>query len=126
MTTTGLITHPITASNGQIFSLSFSRPVLIPLSLHINLRLKAKLEELELAALKSKIIDYAYHNIKLGDDPYPSRLYPVLFSESKILDAISITLRRVGSLEPVPKDFKGYELASFDSAQVFIEQVVAP
>ena len=90
------------------------------------MRLKAKLDELELAALKSKIIDYTYHNIKLGDDPYPSRLYPVLFSEPKILDAISINLRRVGSLEPLPKDFKGYELASFDSAQIFIEQVVAP
>ena len=126
VTTTGSITHPVTASNGQVFPVSFSRPVLIPLSLHINLRLKAKLDELELAALKSKIIDYTYHNIKLGDDPYPSRLYPVLFSEPKILDAISINLRRLGSLEPLPKDFKGYELASFDSAQIFIEQVVAP
>ncbi len=126
VTTTGSITHPVTASNGQVFQMSFSRPVLINLSLDMNLRVKSKLSDTELAALKSKIINYTQENIKLGDDPYPSRLYPVLFSEPKILDALSIGLRRVGSQDPPPKDFKPFELASFDATQIFDEQVVAP
>ncbi len=124
--TLGSINHPVTASNGQIFSVSFSRPTLIPLSLHIELRVKSMLVNNEIVALQRKIIEYLYANIKLGDDPYPSRLYAILFDEPKILDTLSIKLGRVGSTEPVPNDIKPHELASFDIGQIFIHSVVGP
>jgi uncharacterized phage protein gp47/JayE len=126
VTTTGSISHPVIASNGQNFTMSFSRPTIIALSLHIKLRLRYKLDELEQSALKGKIMDYLYANTKLGEDPYPSRLYPVLFSEPKVLDALSINLSLQDSHEPPPRDFKAHELASFDVNQIIIEQVVAP
>ena len=123
VSTSGTISHMVKASNDQEFQISFSRPLLIPLSLHINLRVKASLSHDELATLKNKIINYTQEHIKLGDDPYPSRLYPILFSEPKILDAMSITLRRVGSQELILNAIKANELVTFDIEQIFIEQV---
>lgn len=122
--TAGDITHSVTASNQQKYPISFSRPKLIVLSLHLNLRVRAVLNNDERAALKAKIIEYTQNNIKLGDDPYPSRLYGVLFNEPKILDVMSLTLRPNDSAAPIPLVIKAHELASFDENLIFIEQVV--
>lgn len=124
VTTLGSITHTITASNGQIFNVSFSRPSVINFSLKISIKVKSLLSEEEASALKRKIMDYTYTNIKLGDEPHPSRLYSILFSEPKILDVLSLKLGRVDSQEPVSFDIKPHELASFAIDQIFFEEEV--
>ncbi len=125
VSTNGTVSHTVEASNGQIFKVNFSRPLLIPLSLHINLRVKERLSSDELVGLKTKILDYTQNHIKLGDEPYPSRLYPILFSHPKVLDAMSISLRRIGSSDTELNGIKAHELACFEHNQIFIEQVVA-
>ncbi len=123
--TSGAITHPITASNGQIFNVSFSRPTVINFSLNISIKVKSSLNKEEVDALKIKIMDYTYTNITLGDEPHPSRLYSILFGEPKILDVLSLKLGRVDSQEPIPIEIKPHELASFAIDQIFLKEVAS-
>jgi len=116
----GDITHAVLASNGQEYRISFSRPKIIELSLHIKLRVVSALNAEELTALKAKIHQYILNHIKLGDEPYPLRLYPIFLNEPKILDIISIGLQRVGSTESAPTIIKPQELVRFDINQIFI------
>lgn len=122
--TFGSITKEATASNGQQKTISFARPVLIDFTLHLNLKVKQTMSDDELSALKNNIIIYCKQKFSLGDVPYPSQLYSVLFAQSKILDVLNIQLRHNGRADVVPQIIKPYELVRITSNGINIVQIL--
>jgi len=122
--TFGTITKEVLASNEQIKIISFSRPILIELSLHLNLKVKQIFSREEITYLQSAIATYCKESFSLGDVPYPSQLYSVLFAQDKVLDVVSIQLRHNNRADAVPKSFKPYELVHIASDKIHIEQIL--
>lgn len=121
--TFGTISKAITASNGQIKTIKFSRPTVIELSLHLNLKVKQKFDTDELAKLQAAIAKFCKEKFNLGDVPYPSQIFPVLFAQDKLLDVLSIQLRLNNSVDAVPKIIKPHELIRIISNNIHIEQI---
>ena len=77
MTTLGEVKQVIKVNNNLYYGINFSRPKILDLSLNISIKVRASLDNLELNNLKSEIISYTQNNLKLGDEPYLSKLYPI-------------------------------------------------
>lgn len=122
--TFGAITKEVSASNGQLKSISFSRPIIIELSLHLNLKVKQIFSSEEISLLRDAITTYCKEKFSMGDVPYPSQIYPLLFSQTKVLDVISIQLRHNNRADAVPQSFKPFELFHIASDKIHIEQIL--
>lgn len=116
--TVGEIKQTIKVNNNINYGINFSRPKILDLSLLISIKVKANLDELELNNLKSAIINYTQSHLKLGDEPYLSKIYPIFLEEPKVLDLLNI------KISPVLDSVKSTELAIFTHDKIVIEQVL--
>jgi hypothetical protein len=116
--TLGDIKQTIKVNNNIGYGISFSRPKILDLSLLVSIKVRAELDELELNNLKSEIISYTQNNLKLGDEPYLSKLYPIFLEEPKVLDLLNI------KISPTLESVNPTELAVFSVDKIVIEQVL--
>lgn len=122
--TYGEIKREVVISNGQKKLVRFNRPIAIDLSLHLNIKVKYHLDNVELIGLKDDIVKYCKEKFSFGHVPYTAQIYPVLFAHEKILDVISIQFRRNGSAEAVPRVVGPHEVLSIANDNIHIEQVL--
>ena len=118
VTTLGEVKQVIKVNNNLYYGINFSRPKILDLSLLISIKVRANLDNVELNNLKSEIISYTQNNLKLGDEPYLSKLYPIFLEEPKVLDLLNI------KISPVLESVKPTELAVFSVDKIVIEQVL--
>lgn len=99
----------------------FSRPKLMHLTLHANLKVKQQLDE---TAFKASLADFARSHFKLGSEVYPSRFFAVILASEHVLDVMSLQLRDRVSGRITANEIKDDEIASLSLNDIFIEQVV--
>src|SRR5690606_26980925 len=84
--TNGSIEQKIKDSFGQDRAIKFSRPNLVYLTLHANLKVKKILDE---TLIKTKIADFARSHFALGSEVYPSRFFASFLANADVLDVIT-------------------------------------
>jgi len=122
--TIGKNTCSLSDSIGQTRIIRFSRPNVIPLSLHANLKVRSKLDRNELDLLKNSLVSYAEQYFQLGTEVYPSRFLSVILESSKVLDIMSLQCRDKSSGSIAPSKIDVDQIASLSFNDIFIEQVV--
>jgi uncharacterized phage protein gp47/JayE len=122
--TIGKIFCTFTDSIDQKRTIRFTRPSLIALTLHANLKVRSKLDENELALLKKALIAHTEKHFQLGVEVYSSRFFAVILDNHKVLDIINLHLRDRTYGGSSPTKINIDQIASLFFNDITIEQVV--
>jgi uncharacterized phage protein gp47/JayE len=117
----GDIKEEIEDSFKQSRIVKFSRPKLIHLTLHANLRVRQLLDE---PVFKASLAEFARNHFELGAEIYPSRLFATILSSDNVLDVITLQIRERYSGRMAPSEIKDDEIASLSLNDIYLEQVV--
>jgi len=117
----GSIEEKIKDSFKQERIVRFSRPKLVHLTLHANLKVKKLLDE---TAFKAGLADFARSHFELGSEVYPSRFFTTILKNTDVLDVITLQLRDRSSGKIAPSEIKDDEIASLGLNDIYLEQVV--
>lgn len=119
--TAGALTCIIIDSIKQSREIRFSRPTLVPLTLHVNIKVKRLIDA---EALKLALANFACTHFKLGSEIYPSRFFASVLAFDNVLDVMSLQLRERASGSIAPSEIKEDHLASITFKDIYIEQIV--
>jgi uncharacterized phage protein gp47/JayE len=118
---TGSITQTVEDSIKQERLVKFSRPTLIHLTLHANIKVKSQFDD---NAIKTTLADFARKCFSLGAEVYPSRFFATLLAHTEVLDVITLQLRDRSSGNIAPTEIKKDEIASLSFTDIYIQQIV--
>jgi hypothetical protein len=99
----------------------FSRPKLIHLTLHANIKVRKLLDE---SAFKNSLAEFSRSHFELGAEIYPSRFFTTILADDNVLDIITLQLRERSSGRIIPSEIKDDEIASLIFNDIYLEQVV--
>jgi uncharacterized phage protein gp47/JayE len=122
--TIGQTTCAITDSINQARAIRFTRPKVIALSLHANLKVRTKIDDNELDLLKNALVSHAIKHFQLGAEVYPSRFFTVILDNSTVLDILTLHLRDRISAENAPNKIDVDQIASLSFNDIHIEQII--
>jgi uncharacterized phage protein gp47/JayE len=122
--TTGAIEISVKDSIDVFRKIRFSRPTEIPLTLHANFKVIRALDEVELNAIKSALVDSAKKNFSLGAEVYASRFFTILLKDPLVLDVMTLQLRNRYSGNAAPVEIKPEQIATLAFKDIYIEQIV--
>jgi uncharacterized phage protein gp47/JayE len=117
----GDIKEEIEDSFKQSRIVKFSRPKLIHLTLHTNLKVRQLLDE---TVFKASLAEFARSHFALGTEVYPSRFFATILANDNVLDVITLQLRERSSGRIAPSEIKDDEIASLSLSDIYLEQVV--
>lgn len=117
----GSIVRTVTDDFKQDRIVKFSRPKLIQLSLHVNLKVKKKLDD---PSIKTALTEFSRKHFKLGTEIYPSQFFTTVLAQEDVLDILTLQLRDRASGSNVPAEIKEDEIASLAFDDIHIEQIV--
>ena len=117
----GNITQTVKDSIQQHRQVKFSRPKLIHLTLHANIKTKRQFDD---NAIKTTLEDFARKYFSLGTEVYPSRFFATFLAHNEILDVITLQLRERSSGNTAPTEIKEDEIASLSFKDIYIQQIV--
>lgn len=119
--TVGTITQTVKDSIEQQRQVKFSRPTLIHLTLHANIKVKRQLDD---NAIKTTLVEFSRKYFSLGTEVYPSRFFAIFLTHNEVLDVITLQLRERSSGNAAPTEIKEDEIASLSFNDIYIQQIV--
>lgn len=119
----GGISQTIKDAIKQERTVKFSRPKLINLTLHANIKVRRQLDD---TAIKLALAEFARKYFRLGAEVYPSRFFSIFLAHSDVLDVITLQLRERSSGIVAPTEIKEDEIASLSFKDIYIAQIVEP
>ncbi len=122
--TIGQTTCAISDSIDQARIIKFTRPKVIALTLHANLKVRTKIDDNELDLLKNALVAHSIKHFQLGAEVYPSRFFTVILDNSKVLDILTLQLRDRISGENAPDRIDADQIASLSFNDIHIEQII--